>query len=72
MKREYDLSKMKREKNPYLKHLKQPITIRLRTDVVDYFKNLSGTTGIPYQTLIDGYLADCMNKKLKPKMKWAS
>ena len=29
MRAQYDFSKMKGEKNPYVKHLKQPVTIRL-------------------------------------------
>ena len=68
MKKEYDLSKMKREPNPYLKRLKTPITIRLRTEVVDYFKAQSQDCGIPYQTLIDAYLAQCVEQKLKPTL----
>lgn len=72
MKTEYDLSKMKREPNPYLKRLKTPITIRLRTDVVEYFKGQSAECGIPYQTLIDAYLVQCMDKGLKPRLRFAS
>lgn len=72
MKSEYDLSKMKRERNPYLKHLKAPITIRLRTDVIDYFKRQSVECGIPYQTLIDAYLVQCMDKGLKPTLSFNS
>jgi len=40
MKREYDLGSMKSRKNPYSKHLKKQITIRLGVDVIDYFKAL--------------------------------
>jgi uncharacterized protein (DUF4415 family) len=36
MRDEYDFSKAK--KNPYAKKLKKQITIRLETDVIDYFK----------------------------------
>ena len=72
MKKEYDLSKMKRKKNPYSKRLKQQITLRVGTDVVDYFKELSEETGLPYQNLIDMYLRDCVESHLRPKVKWAS
>ena len=34
MRDRYDFSKMKGKKNPYIKYLKQPITIRLDKDVV--------------------------------------
>jgi TPR repeat protein len=38
MKEEYDLSKMKSRKNPYAKHLKKQVTMRLGVDVIEYFK----------------------------------
>ena len=53
MKQEYDLSKMKKRKNPFAKQLKKQITIRMGVDVIDYFKNMSEETGIPYQNLIN-------------------
>ena len=56
MKEHYDFSKMKGKRNPYLKYLKQPVTMRLDCDSVDYFKSLSEETGIPYQTLIGSIL----------------
>ena len=55
---------MKGIKNPYTKYLKQPVTMRLDTDSLEYFKSLSEESGIPYQTLINLYLRDCaINKK---------
>ena len=59
MRSHYDFSKMKGKKNPYIKYLKQPVTIRLDKDVVAYFKSMSDKTGIPYQNLINLYLRDC-------------
>ena len=41
MKKEYDLSRMKRRKNPFASHLKKQVTIRLGVDVIDYFKALA-------------------------------
>ncbi len=41
MRAHYDFSKMKAKKNPYIKFLKQPITVRLDKDSIDYFKSLS-------------------------------
>ncbi len=72
MKTHYDFSKMKGKKNPYVKFLKQPITMRLDRDSVEYFKSLAEETGIPYQTLINLYLRDCAINHRKLKMKWAS
>lgn len=63
MRAEYDFSKAK--KNPYLRKLKQQITIRLDTETVTYFKSLSEETGIPYQNLINLYLADCAKNHRK-------
>jgi len=38
MKKHYDFANMKGKKNPYTKYLKQPVTMRLDRDSVDYFK----------------------------------
>ena len=70
MRKEYDLSKMKGRRNPYAKKLKKQITIRLGVDVIEYFKDLSQETGIPYQNLINLYLRDCANSKKRPVLKW--
>jgi predicted DNA binding CopG/RHH family protein len=70
MRQHYDLAKMKGAKNPFAKHLKKQISIRIGIDTLEYFKNLSEETGIPYQNLIDSYLADCAEKHLKLHMKW--
>ncbi|MCP4255643.1 MAG: BrnA antitoxin family protein [Candidatus Scalindua sp.] len=72
MKAHYDFSKMKGKKNPYIKYLKQPVTMRLDCDTVEYFKSLAEESGIPYQTLINLYLRDCAIHHRKLKMKWAS
>ena len=72
MRDHYDFSTMKGRKNPYVKHLKQSVTIRLDRDTVSYFKSLSTDLGIPYQTLINLYLRDCAVNHRKLRMKWAS
>ena len=61
MREEYDFSNAR--KNPYIKKLKQQITINLDNDVIDYFKEQSSESGIPYQTLINLYLSDCAAQK---------
>jgi uncharacterized protein (DUF4415 family) len=55
MRKEYDLSKMKGRKNPYLKELKTQVTIRLDKETVQYFKVLANNTGMSYQYLINLY-----------------
>ena len=70
MRDHYDFSKMKGRKNPYLKHLKQPVTMRLDRDTIAYFKSLAEEIGIPYQSLINLYLRDCAMNERKLRMKW--
>lgn len=70
MRDHYDFSKMKARKNPYIKHLKQPVTMRLDKDSIDYFKAMSEESGIPYQTLINLYLRDCAAKERKLNIAW--
>ena len=68
MREHYDFSAGRR--NPYVKRLKRQVTIRLDQDTVDYFKNLSSETGIPYQTLINLYLRDCATNGRKLAVLW--
>jgi predicted DNA binding CopG/RHH family protein len=63
---------MKGEKNPYIKHLKQPITIRLDKSTIVYFKSLAAELGMPYQNLINLYLRDCALNRKKLRLKWDS
>jgi len=70
MKKEYDLSKMKARKNPYASKLKKQVTIRMGEDVVTYFKALAEETGIPYQSLINLYLRDCVAHGRRPDLSW--
>lgn len=72
MRAHYDFSKMKGVKNPYVKQLKQPITIRLDKLTVAYFKAMATELGMPYQNLINLYLRDCAAEQRKLALKWAS
>jgi len=71
MRGHYDFSKMKGKKNPYVKHLKQPVTIRLDKDSVTYFKTMATELGMPYQNLINLYLRNCTINQRKLLLKWA-
>ena len=42
---------------------KDQITIRIDKETIAYFKGLSLETKVPYQTLMNLYLADCAKKK---------
>ena len=70
MKDSYDFSKS--VKNPYLRKPKKQLTIRLDEDTIDYFRSLAGQSGIPYQSLINLYLRDCVAEKKKLRLDWAS
>ena len=72
MKAEYDLSIMKSRKNPYAAKLKKPVSMRLSEDVVDYFKGMASEAGVPYQSLINLYLRDCVMKHRKVQIAWPS
>lgn len=71
MRREYDFSKMKGQKNPYIKELRTQITIRLDKETVVYFKELANKTGMSYQNLINLYLRDCVDTKKEPIIQWS-
>jgi uncharacterized protein (DUF4415 family) len=72
MKAEYDLSKMKSRKNPYASKLKKPVTMRLSEDVIGYFKAMAEDAGVPYQSLINLYLRDCVAHHRKLDFNWNS
>ncbi|MCI5207598.1 MAG: antitoxin [Candidatus Electrothrix sp. ATG2] len=72
MREHYDFSKMKGEKNPYTKQLKQPVTMRLDKATVTYFKSLAAELDMPYQSLINLYLRDCAVNHRKLQLKWVS
>ncbi len=70
MRPEYDLSKMKVRKNPYASKLKKPVTMRLSEDVVSYFKGMASEAGVPYQSLINLYLRDCVLQHRQVQIAW--
>ncbi len=68
MRDEYDFSNAR--PNPYTKKLKSQITINLDNTTIEYFKNQAAASGIPYQTLINLYLADCVNNNRRLQISW--
>ena len=68
MKSEYDFKNAR--KNPYAKKLKKQITINIDCDIIEYFKTQSNLSGIPYQTLINLYLADCAANQKTLNVSW--
>jgi len=70
MKKEYDLSKLKSRKNPYASKLKKSVTMRLSEDIICYFKDMAIESGVPYQSLINLYLRDCVLHHRKVDISW--
>ena len=68
MRKEYDFSAAR--KNPYAAQLKKQITIRLDEESITYFKAISESVGIPYQSLINLYLRDCAASHRKLNLNW--
>lgn len=69
MRKEYDFSNAR--KNPYIQKEKKQITINLNADIVEYFKKQAECSGIPYQTLINLYLTDCVVNERKLQLNWS-
>ncbi len=44
--------------------------MRLSEDVVAYFKNMAADTGVPYQSLINLYLRDCVVQHRQLQIAW--
>ena len=70
MRKEYDFSNGR--KNPYAAKLKKPVSMRLSEDVVEYFKGMAEESGVPYQSLINLYLRDCVMNHRKVQIAWPS
>ena len=68
MKAEYDFTNAR--KNPFSNRLKKQTTINIDSDTIDYFKAQSQDSGIPYQTLINLYLSDCVKNKRRLNLSW--
>ena len=71
MREEYDIKNLNPRKNPYANKLKKQITINVNSSIIDFFKSLSDDTGIPYQTLINLYLRDCVQNNKHLNISWA-
>jgi hypothetical protein len=65
MKKNYDFGGAIR--NPYANRLKKQLTIRLDTETVNYFQELSRELSLPYQTLMNMYLRECATTGRRPE-----
>ena len=68
LEKEFDFSKAK--KNPYARELKKQISIKVDPIVLEFFKEQAMDIGIPYQTLINLYLRDCVKSNRKLDLTW--
>ena len=67
MRKEYDIKKINPRRSTYLSRISK-VTLTLNLKVIDYFEKLSKIDGISCEYLINMYLLDCVNKKLKPSL----
>ncbi len=44
--------------------------MRLSEDVITHFKIMAGDTGVPYQSLINLYLRDCVEQHRQVHIAW--
>jgi hypothetical protein len=70
MNAEYDLSKLTARRNRYVSKLKKPVTMRLSEDVLVYFKDMAEEARVPYQSLINLHLRDCLAQSRKGNINW--
>ena len=70
MREEYNIEELNPRKKPYAARLKKQITINIDNDAIEYFKEQSAKSGLPYQTLINLYLSDCAAKKRELSLSW--
>lgn len=70
MKDEYDFSAKESRKKSYTSKLKKSVTMRLDENVISYFKAMAEESGVPYQSLINLYLKDCVATHKKININW--
>ena len=63
MRDQYDFSKG--VKNPYAAILKKQAAVNIDADTAEYFKRQATETCIPYQKLINFYLAECVKNNMQ-------
>ena len=68
MRKEYDFTGAK--PNPYAKKLQKQVSVRMDFDTVEFFKKKAEETGIPYQSLMRLYLADCASRSKNINITW--
>ncbi len=67
MRDEYDFSGS--EQSPYHGHVRKgrparkPVTMNLDVRVIGYFKAEAERTGVPYQSIINAYLLQCVDEQ---------
>jgi len=65
-----EFGSMKGTRNPYVGGLNESITIRQDRPTVAYLKALAAELGMPYQSLINPYLRDCVVSERKLEPRW--
>lgn len=63
MREEYDVKNLNPRQNPYARTPKKTITIKVNPTTLQYFKDMSEEMGVPYQTLMNMYLDECVRDR---------
>ena len=63
MREKYDIKALNPRKNPYSGEVKKQVTININTTTIEYFKEMSSETDIPYEVLISIYLDEYVKEK---------
>lgn len=61
MRDEYNFSNSR--PNPYVGRVRRPVTMNIDQANIDYFKEESSRTGVPYQTIINMFLTECREQE---------
>lgn len=61
MRDEYSFSNSR--PNPYVGRVRRPVTMNIDQANIDYFKEESSRTGVPYQTIINMFLTECREQE---------
>lgn len=60
---EYNLGELKPRNNPYADKVKDTIAVCVENKTVAYFEKMAAELNVPFQTLINLYLKDCVDNQ---------
>ena len=61
MEAEYDFTESR--SNPYVPRARKQVTMNIDVSTIEYFKEESARTGVPYQTIMNMFLGQCAREQ---------